>query len=170
VSTGGELKSMASLGIASISLETQKTAIADHGNTVGLVSSYQTTDGMRHAAGDVWFQTLDTPAAAAPAPKPTDLGARVTNLVQAMGEFGAAAGASSLQGSLTQATSDTIPAAAALATASVGSMVDLLKQFDSSGHGVLNPSTTSAAPSTKLNVPALGNAVTNGILALGGNK
>jgi hypothetical protein len=119
-----------------------------------------------HAAGDVWFQTLDTPAAS----NPTDLGAQVTNLVQAMGEFDAAAGASGLQGSLTQATSATIPVAAALGTASVGSMVDLLKQFDSSGHGVLNPSTTSAAPSTKLNAPALGDAVRNGILALGGNK
>ncbi|MEI7516549.1 MAG: hypothetical protein WCK81_14270, partial [Betaproteobacteria bacterium] len=104
------------------------------------------------------------------AANPTDLGTRVSSLVQAMGQFDAATGASSLPGSLTQAASATIPAAAALATVSVGSMVDLLKQFDSSGNVVLNASTTSAAPSTKLNVPALGNAVTNGILALGGNK
>jgi hypothetical protein len=63
----GELKSLASLGISSISTQATVDLSKDNGNLVGLVSSYQTTDGASHQAADVWFvadrQASVTPAA-----------------------------------------------------------------------------------------------------------
>jgi hypothetical protein len=55
VSSSGELKSLASLGIAKISTVTSVELSKDNGNLVGLVSTYETTDGASHAAADVWF-------------------------------------------------------------------------------------------------------------------
>jgi hypothetical protein len=65
---GGELKSLASLGIASISTQAHAELSKDNGNLIGLTSSYQTVDGATHAAADVWFvadakQELVPPAA-----------------------------------------------------------------------------------------------------------
>jgi len=58
VTETGELKTLASLGITSISLNTTVGTATDNGNTLGLTSSYQTADGTTHAAADVWF-TVD---------------------------------------------------------------------------------------------------------------
>jgi hypothetical protein len=55
ISAAGELKSLTSLGIASINLNAQKDTATDNGNIIGLTSTYQTTDGATHAAADVWF-------------------------------------------------------------------------------------------------------------------
>ena len=55
VSSTGELKSLASLGIAKISTVASVELSKDNGNLVGLVSTYETTDGASHAAADVWF-------------------------------------------------------------------------------------------------------------------
>ena len=69
----GELKTLAQLNISQLSLVTDSQASLDNGNVVGLNSSYQTTDGVSHAAADVWFQV--------------DLRANVTLLAQAMAEY-----------------------------------------------------------------------------------
>ena len=137
VSTGVELKSMASLGIASLSLTTQRTAIVDHGNTLGLVSSFQTTDGASHAAADVWFQTLGTPPPAAPVASPADLGARVSGLVQAMVAHETAM-ASERQPSATRSIgAQTLAFSNSQTLASASALSNAMQQFDACGTPVL---------------------------------
>jgi hypothetical protein len=65
----GELKSLADLGITSLDLHGLAGTATDHGNLLGLTSSYTTADGATHAMADVWFakDTASTAAAAAPA-------------------------------------------------------------------------------------------------------
>lgn len=60
----GELKSLQSLDIAQISLDATEGSATDSGNLIGLVSSYETSDGVRHAAADVWFKVDASPLAA----------------------------------------------------------------------------------------------------------
>ena len=55
VSGAGELKTLTSLGITKIGTEAKVELSKDNGNLVGLVSTYETTDGTSHAAADVWF-------------------------------------------------------------------------------------------------------------------
>jgi hypothetical protein len=55
VSSAGELRTLDSLGIATINLNAAVGTNTDNGNILGLTSSYQTTDGTTHAAADVWF-------------------------------------------------------------------------------------------------------------------
>jgi hypothetical protein len=55
VTESGEIKTMASLGISSISTQAAVDLSKDNGNLVGLTSTYETTDGATHAAADVWF-------------------------------------------------------------------------------------------------------------------
>jgi hypothetical protein len=55
ITDAGELKSLASLGITSISLDAVKTSVVDNGNLIGLMGSYTKADGSVHTAGDVWF-------------------------------------------------------------------------------------------------------------------
>jgi trimeric autotransporter adhesin len=59
ISEAGEVRTLASLGITEISVTAQVTTTQDHGNTIGLTSSYQTADGVSHLAGDVWFAAQD---------------------------------------------------------------------------------------------------------------
>jgi hypothetical protein len=70
----GEVKSLAELNIAQLSLKVQVTSDVNNGNLVGLSSSYQTTDGVNHAAADVWFAAKALPAT-------------VSQLAQAIGQF-----------------------------------------------------------------------------------
>ena len=51
----GELKTLEELGIASLDLHAAKGTGTDHGNLIGLVSSFTTTDGKNHDLADVWF-------------------------------------------------------------------------------------------------------------------
>jgi hypothetical protein len=55
VTETGELKTLASLGISQISTNTSVGTGTDNGNILGLTSTYETTDGVTHAAADVWF-------------------------------------------------------------------------------------------------------------------
>jgi hypothetical protein len=70
----GEVKSLSALNIAQLSLKVQVTSDVNNGNLVGLSSSYQTTDGVNHAAADVWFAAKALPAT-------------VSQLAQAIGQF-----------------------------------------------------------------------------------
>jgi hypothetical protein len=51
---------MADLGIASLNLAHQAGGEVNHGNLVGLVGSYTTTDGKTHQLADVWFSKADS--------------------------------------------------------------------------------------------------------------
>ncbi|MFN3303976.1 MAG: hypothetical protein ACK44A_09670, partial [Roseateles sp.] len=55
VTDSGELKNLADLGIANLSLHSTASTAVDNGNLIGLVGSYQTTDGATHQMADVWF-------------------------------------------------------------------------------------------------------------------
>jgi hypothetical protein len=52
---GGELRSLADLGITSLSLDAEATSQFDNGNFIGLMGSYTTADGQSHQLADVWF-------------------------------------------------------------------------------------------------------------------
>jgi len=56
--------------IAELNLNASKGTAVDHGNLVGLVSSYKTEDGSTHQMADVWF-TKDVQPAAPEHDKPT---------------------------------------------------------------------------------------------------
>jgi len=84
VSQGAELRDLASLGISSIGVTAQAAAELDHGNWIGLESSYATADGQTFTIADVWFRGADPEdagdsapldAEGAPAPEPVDLAA-----------------------------------------------------------------------------------------------
>ena len=77
----GEVKSLAELNIAQLSLNAQVTTDMNNGNLVGLTSSYQTTDGVNHTAADVWFAVKPVRPAQASAPTSTN------RLAQAIGQF-----------------------------------------------------------------------------------
>jgi len=59
ISEAGEVYSLAELGITEISVQAQLTATQDHGNKIGLTSTFKTSDGVSHVAGDVWFTAQD---------------------------------------------------------------------------------------------------------------
>ena len=51
----GEIKTLAELGIKQLSLQVTAGDVVDHGNLLGLTSTFETVDGVTHAAADVWF-------------------------------------------------------------------------------------------------------------------
>ena len=89
------MRSLSDLGIVSLDLNATPGSTKDNGNTVGLVSSYQTDDNQTHTLADVWF-VADRPKpevqAAAVAPgvlsaTPTEMQMGVFGLVDAMSTF-----------------------------------------------------------------------------------
>ena len=82
LSQSGEVHSLRSLGITSISLQAVVSAEVNQGNTIGLSSSYQTSDGVNHLAGDVWFAVAQSDTN--PVVNST---AKTASLVEAIGEF-----------------------------------------------------------------------------------
>jgi len=83
VSQADELKSLADLNIAKLNLDVQKTSIVDNGNLIGMVSTFETTDGAVHQAADVWFQDSSKTAGS--------LTSSVSSLSNALSSFDAAA-------------------------------------------------------------------------------
>ncbi|MEZ5739769.1 MAG: hypothetical protein R3E68_10135 [Burkholderiaceae bacterium] len=55
ITDAGELRSLDDLGIVSLDLGATATTVMDHGNLVGLVSTYTTEDGAEHQMADVWM-------------------------------------------------------------------------------------------------------------------
>jgi hypothetical protein len=55
VSQAGEVRSLSQLGIVSLDLHGLAGHARNHGNLLGLTSSYTTADGASHAMADVWF-------------------------------------------------------------------------------------------------------------------
>ena len=54
-SGSGEIKTLTELGIKQLSLQVTTGDVVDHGNLLGLTSTFETVDGVTHAAADVWF-------------------------------------------------------------------------------------------------------------------
>jgi len=57
ITNAGEIVSLNSLGITSLSLSSTASAEVNNGNLIGLMGSYTKADGSTHTMGDVWFQT-----------------------------------------------------------------------------------------------------------------
>ena len=147
--------SLADLGIVSLDLNAMATSTNDNGNTVGLISSYQTNDARTHGLADVWFTTSQDKVTAAAAPpsapvltvEPTPMQLGVFGLVDAMAAFGqshadkpfelyeAENSASDLQSH--------VAGSASLNTTS--QLVQALRQFDANGNLVAQSSSTVAA-------------------------
>ena len=70
-----ELTTLADRGITALNLSAQASTATDNGNLLGLVSSYETTDGGTHDLVDVWFRQGD----------PDALRNSVTELTQSLG-------------------------------------------------------------------------------------
>jgi hypothetical protein len=142
----GELLSLGAAGISSVSTVAKVELSKDSGNLVGLVSSYETTDGKTHAAADVWF-VADKAAAVAPdavaAPAvqpeiPAGLRGQVLGLAQAINSF------SSESDSLGAGVNLPVDSGDKESALAVASMVDVMKHFDANGN-LLNKSTSAAA-------------------------
>jgi hypothetical protein len=101
VSQADELKTLASLNVASLTVAAQETSVVDQGNWIGLQSSYTSSDGSVHAVADVWF-----------------LAERTATLTQAMGSYAQQADSSAGNGAgqLTQPDSSLNNAVAALSS------------------------------------------------------
>ena len=55
VSETGEIRTLSELGIVSLNLNSSPGTEMQHGNTLGLVSSFTTADGQQHQLVDVWL-------------------------------------------------------------------------------------------------------------------
>ena len=89
ITQSGEMHTMASLGIVSLSLKATEGDTLNEGNLLGLNATYQSSDGTIHAASDVWF-------AVAPA---DSLAHKVSAIMQAISAFDVSATAPSSNGS-----------------------------------------------------------------------
>jgi hypothetical protein len=83
VSQSAEIRSLSEMGITQVSTQTTAGDGVDNGNILGLTSSYQTSDGVSHAAADVWFQTAPSTGAGLA----SGLSGQVSGLAQAIGAF-----------------------------------------------------------------------------------
>ncbi len=54
----GELKTLKDVGVASLLVDPSKSDRMDNGNLIGLLASYETTDGRRAELADVWLRKL----------------------------------------------------------------------------------------------------------------
>jgi hypothetical protein len=150
----GELQSLSDLNIVSLDLNAAPTSTKDNGNTIGLISSYQTNDGRTQALADVWFVAdKPTPVSHAPAAltvTPTDMQMGVFGLVDAMAAFGQshANRKFNLYDEAESATPLERARAATVGSSTASQLAQALSQFDANGRPVLNlPShqTTAAA-------------------------
>ncbi|MCX7095093.1 MAG: hypothetical protein NTY50_16795, partial [Methylobacter sp.] len=176
VSQAAELKTLASLGIASLDLTASPSSEINNGNWVGLTSGYVKVDGTSHDMADVWFITNESNTAN-PAEQTTVVGVeqglrtKVTDLAQAISSF------DDSQFSLTNnnvssmasiLSSQASVSESQVAAVNVGGMVDTLKQFDANGNLIVNSVQTPNLLQTGVNGPSLVNAQDpdkNGFLA-----
>ncbi|MDR3411074.1 MAG: hypothetical protein P4L87_09060, partial [Formivibrio sp.] len=179
VSEAGEVKSLSSLGITQISLQTTATSTVDNGNIVGLTSSYETADGATHAAADVWF-VADKPAeavvpsVAAPSTQTQvvnaagDLRTLVSTLTQTIGAFAGSQDASGGSTSPQLAPAVSNPSSAAPSTLASVNMAEVMKQFDANGQTITNLAGAAVPSTTSLTLPGSQSALSSGFLVGGG--
>ena len=163
ISQAGELKTLDSLGIASISLDAMQSQDMDNGNLIGLTSTYETTDGVTHAAADVWFLADTSGQPVAPEP---DMRSRVVDLVQAMASFNdSARAASGREAGKLQLNPGSDALLGVTAGVHVSQMADVLKQFDTHGRIIGQAAEALASGDQTLRLNGMSNPGA-GILAL----
>jgi len=91
-----ELHTLTDLSITELDLNAHSSTAMDHGNLLGLVSSYKTADGQSHEMADVWFSKQDAAASTAHSDQPAT--ASTTPLPVALHELLAAPGPELLKG------------------------------------------------------------------------
>ena len=124
----GSLFTLAQLNIESLNLSATVADQSNNGNTVGLISSYTTTDGKTHELADVWFASTD----------PT--GSTVNQLTQALSQY-ASTGASPSSassglttGAVASTSSTTSPTGSASSSGtSTAVLASALSQYNSNG-------------------------------------
>jgi hypothetical protein len=174
----GELHALADLGIWNLDLNAVPTQTRDNGNTVGLVSSYQTRDGNTHTMADVWFVAEKDRASATAAlsqpileVEPTPLQMGVASMVDAMAGFGQkhtyqtetvfGGDDASASGPLQSATSG-------YAVANTSQLVQALRQFDANGNLVSSNGQQDAVASLSPTDTKRLSLAASGQLAVGG--
>jgi hypothetical protein len=177
VSQAGEIRTLDSLGVSQLDLAATTSWAKNNGNVEGLVSSYETTDGVKHAMADVWFvadknENTKISATVSSAVVKTDgLSSQVGGLVQALGAFSEASSSvidgvsTAMSGGKALVSCTATPAS--LSTSRSG-IVDALKEFDSNGNAVANAGLTqriSATPTLAVSNPL--SPSSGGILATG---
>jgi len=103
-----------------------------------------------------------------PAAVSDDLRSRVSNLAQAMGAFASTEAVDSTQTTPGLLTTGAVAAASTAASLTVGSMVDVMKQFDANGNLVAKPDAAAASLGKTLTLPGIQDPANNGFLAAGG--
>jgi len=150
LSAPDELRTLNDWGIASISTQAFASAQVNKGNVLGLVSSYQTTDGQTRQAADVWFSaTVEDVVPSV---------ARVNSLTQALGEFAQAQAAPSIQEAV--APSPTQPAVRS-ALAVNQSLVAALQSYQSQAQTQQSMACANAAINPPANLAAMAAPVEN---------
>ena len=133
----GSLFTLAQLNIQSLNLSATVADQSNNGNTIGLVSSYTTTDGKTHELADVWLASS------------SGTGSTVAQLTQALSQY-AASGAGAQTSSLNSVASTSASSGAGVASAtsatsaSTAVLANALSQYDANGQLV------SAAPITQV--------------------
>ncbi|MBK9443391.1 MAG: EF-hand domain-containing protein [Comamonadaceae bacterium] len=183
VSTAGEVNTLASLQITKIDLQTNLSSDYDNGNLVGLTSSYQTADGVNHAAADVWFAT-EKPADAVPLILPVpdvstlvtapvdegdNLRTRVSSMAQSISAFDVGQALNEAPTVAPIGLSGSGPGAGPGAGSMVAAnMAGVMNQFDANGNPLGNL-TGVAVPAVKPLIPTGSQDPTSGgFLATGG--
>jgi hypothetical protein len=149
ISETGEVKTLASLGITSISVQATAGTDTNNGNVVGLTSTYDTADGTTHAAADVWF-VADKVTSSATVVQPAN--ADVDQAIAALATTGATASTTDSASAVSDAgvvaaVSNLNPVGAPVASNDLRSRVSSLAQAIGAFDGT-NPSDTAGLKSS----------------------
>jgi hypothetical protein len=154
----------------------------DNGNSVGLISSYTTSDGEKHLMADVTFAAVNpsapTPTLASPASQksqavlsvePTVMQQGVASLVDALSSFGQKATFKNDPGLSTDTASTTATSGTRAAITTISSttsqLVQALRQFDANGNPIAGPA--NAVNGLNTTDPSKTAANAAGVLAIG---
>ena len=163
-----ELHDLDSLGIAKLNLDPSATVEKDAGNIVGLVSSYETSDGSSHRMADVWFvadkkasENATTPDLSSSA---SDTETGTSGIVQSIASFyDADAASAEVRPAFTADLG--MPAQAG---ANMVGIVNSLRQFDANGKEIGTTVLGTAVVATPaLNTVPSVDQLTQGMLASG---
>jgi hypothetical protein len=140
----GSLFTLSQLNIQSLNLSATVAGQSNNGNTIGLVSSYTTTDGKTHELADVWLASS------------SGTGSTVAQLTQALSQYAASGSAAQTSGlnSVASASTSSVAGVAGVASASSATsastsvLANALSQYDANGQLVSAAATTQVASTT----------------------
>ena len=155
ISEPGEVHSLDSLGIVSLTLNPEASDTKDNGNLVSLISSYQTADGKTHEMADVSFvadkQAATSPASTATAsprpsssvPQATGLQSKMGEMVSAISSFGTGQGTGS-NGAAASLPQPVNPNAGG----GIANLVSALEHYDANGKPVQQSALSQSVPTS----------------------